>query len=162
MFPFKIKFFYKMGNEISKDQIENALNTVQKTLYEKGVNDIVKEGNYLEFKKSFFTPGSNWHILAFVDSGTFRIHKNDLNKVTKIEYRVTFITFWILSIIFSIIVFAASGNILFSLWAFLLAGPVSWSILLLRHYLFFRSLKKVVLQQKTNIDHQKIIEGNDK
>ena len=145
-FPFKVRFYYKIEDGISDDQIEDVLGTAQKALYKKGINDISKKKNYLAFKHSFFSYELNWHLMAFVDGGYFSFQK-DQNKITRIEYGITLITFWILSVVFLIIVFVTSREFHGIFLGVLFLMLLSWAIIVLRQWLFFKSICKLFSQK---------------
>jgi hypothetical protein len=144
MFPFKVKFCQTIEEEFSAEQIDKFLSISRDILSEKGASYFSKEGDCLKFENNIFRLSSNWNLMAYVDGGFIEVKKN-LNNTTKITYGITLISIWVISSIFTIIIFLSTKNIYDALIAFSALGCLTWLVSVLRHWGFLFSIKKHII-----------------
>lgn len=149
MLPFKITFCQTVDKRMNIEQIDMFLDISKNVIREKNPDYISKENNHLTFKNNFFRLSSNWNLMSYTDSGFIEV-KTKLDGETKITYGLTFVSIWIVSSIFSIIIFLSTKELNFSLIAFSFFGPLTWLISLLRHWWLFLFIKKTYLNETSN------------
>ncbi len=133
MFPFRVRYSKTIDKSINPEQFDSFLNNLEVLLKEKGADYFTKENNRLIFDNKFFKLVSTMNIMAYVDGGFVEIKKTEKNK-TKITYGVTLISIWIISTIFSTIIFFSTKNLTIALVAFSFLGILTWIVSVLRHW----------------------------
>jgi hypothetical protein len=133
MFPFIIRFSKIIDKSIKPEQIKSVLENIQVLLNDKGADYFTIENDKLLFENKLFKLVSNWNLMAYIDAGFVELKKSD-NDTTKITYGVKLISIWIISLIFTTIIYFSTKKLMVALIAFCFLGILSWLISILRHW----------------------------
>lgn len=132
MFPFKIRYNTIIEGFATNELIHAMLDVSRDLLSEYGADFFSRENNRLTFENRFFKFTFNWNLMVATDAGFVDISNSEKNKI-KVKYGFTLTRIWVLSFLFTIIVFITSREIYFTIFAFFLSGFLNWLIAIARH-----------------------------
>ena len=144
MFPFIIRFSKTIDKSINSDQSNIILDNIQELLKDKGADYFSKENDKLIFENKLFKLVSNWNLMAYTDAGFVELKKTENNTI-KIIYDVKHISIWIISLIFTMIIFLSTKDVTSSLIAFSFLGILTWLISILRHWRFIYIMTEKII-----------------
>ena len=140
MFPFKVKFTNKLKTNINSDKEDSFFKFIEEQMSNEGADFYSRGKHSLNIENKLFSLKFNWGLMVPVDSGIIEIYEKDNQK--KLKYVITFYRLWIISALFSILIFLTGETILGALIAFGLLGLGNWLFAIIRHIGFFNELKR--------------------
>lgn len=151
---YTISYKSLIDKPFNQNKMIKLLEIMKEELKWRGTEYIKINKNQLDFENRILTIRIPFTLMHSIDGGLLKISKTD-EDTFNIEYEISLIRVWIKNSLVFLVLLFSSKEILFSFLLFILLILGDFGFAYLRHRLFFKKIKKIMIEKGFNSDKHK-------